>query len=177
MAAAQVVWGISICFHALKRHIGIIMGSAVGVYMFDWLYGYMTKVHHLPTLQFTRLGSAVEIVFENPPAFVNHGSGYVYICLPWVSRFQWHAFSLISHPTLPNHSCVCLATVGDWTKKVHAALSKPRALPGWVYGPFPSPFSTADGYDNLITVASGIGTPSTIELPSPSRVSSYELWP
>ena len=51
--------------------------------------------------------------------------------------------------------------VGDWTKKIHAALAKPCARPAWIYGPFPSPFSTASGYDKLITIASGIGiTPS-----------------
>ena len=44
---------------------------------------------------------------------------------------------------------------------VYQALSKPTSRPGWLYGPFPSPFSTAIGYDNLICVASGIGiTPS-----------------
>jgi predicted ferric reductase len=54
-----------------------------------------------------------------------------------------------------------MATVGDWTKAVHAELAKPSARPGWVYGPFPSPFSTAGNYDNLIAIASGIGiTPS-----------------
>ena len=68
---------------------------------------------------------------------------------------------MIKHPTLSNHSCVCMAVVGDWTKAVHAALAKPCARPAWIYGPFPSPFSTASGYDKLITIASGIGiTPS-----------------
>ena len=50
-----------------------------------------------------------------------------------------------------------MGVVGDWTTAVHNALAKPRALSGWVYGPFPSPFSTAFSYDNLIAVASGIG--------------------
>ena len=54
-----------------------------------------------------------------------------------------------------------MAVVGDWTKAVYQALSKPTSRPGWLYGPFPSPFSTAAGYNNLICVASGIGiTPS-----------------
>lgn len=51
--------------------------------------------------------------------------------------------------------------MGDWTKNVHAALAKPCARPAWIYGPFPSPFSTASGYDNLIAIATGVGiTPS-----------------
>ena len=157
----SVVWGLSICFHAPTQHIGVIMGTAVGVYLIDWLYGYFFAIKYLETLWFKRLGSAVEISWENPPGFVNHGAGYVYICLPWISRTQWHAFSLVQHPTRSNHSAVCMATVGDWSKAVHAALSKPSHRHGYVDGPFSSPFSTASGYDNLIAVASGIGiTPS-----------------
>ena len=137
------------------------MGLAVGLYVLDWLYGYFFQISYAQTLDFKRIGSSVQVTWEHPPGFKSEGSGYVYLCLPWISRTEWHAFSLVSHPTLPNHSCVCMAAVGDWTKAVHNALSKPSSRPGWLYGPFPSPFSTAAGYDNLIGVASGIGiTPS-----------------
>ena len=144
----SVVWAVSICFHAPKRHIAIIMGLSVGLYAVDWLYGYFFKVYHAETLRFTRIGNAVEVVWEHPQGFESKGAGYVYINLPWIARGEWHAFSLVSHPSLPNHSCVCMAVVGDWTKAVHAALSKPTVRPGWLYGPFPSPFSTATNYDN-----------------------------
>ena len=157
----SIVWGVAICFHAPKRYIGYIMGSAVGVYALDWLYGWCFQIHRAETVRFTRLGTAVELVWEHPKGFRSDGAGYVYICLPWISKAEWHAFSLVKHPTLPNHSCVCMAAAGDWTKAVHVALAKPCARPAWIYGPFPSPFSTASGYDKLITIASGIGiTPS-----------------
>eukprot|EP00964_Phaeocystis_antarctica_P011738 scaffold6475_cov67-Phaeocystis_antarctica.AAC.2 len=158
----SIVWGVAICFHAPQRYVGYIMGSAVGVYALDWLYGWCFQIHRVETMRFTRLGTAVELVWEHPKRFRSDGAGYVYICLPWVSKTEWHAFSLVKHPTLPNHSCVCMATVGDWTKAVHAALAKPCARPAWIYGPFPSPFSTASGYDKLITIASGFGIPSSI---------------
>ena len=121
----------------------------------------------------TRLGeTAVEVVFQHPKGFVNHGGNYVYLCLPWLGKAEWHAFSLYAHPTLENHSSVCVAKLGDWTGALHRALSKPSAKPGWVYGPFPSPFSAATDSDNLVSVASGIGvTPTlgTIKLLSSSR--------
>ena len=50
-----------------------------------------------------------------------------------------------------------MAVTGDWTTAVHNELKVPSSRPGWVYGPFPSPFGTATNYDNLIVVASGIG--------------------
>ena len=160
----SVVWGVAICFHAPKRSIGLVMGSAVGVYGLDWLYGYFFAVHHVTTLECQRIGNAVEVVWENPDGFLKDGGcagGFIYICIPWVSKTQWHAFSLVKHPTRRNHSAICVAAVGDWTSALHAELAKPCARPGWIYGPFPSPFSTATGFDNLIAIASGIGiTPS-----------------
>ena len=157
----SMVWVISICFHAPASWIRYIMGIAAGIYACDWLYGF-AKLYHATTLMFTRIGGAVEIVWEHPPDFNLDGGGYVYVCLPWISRMEWHAFSLIPHPSKPNHSCVCMAAVGDWTKKVHSALARPSSRPGWIYGPFPSPFSTATGYDHLIAIASGIGITPTI---------------
>ena len=75
---------------------------------------------------------------------------------------EWHAFSLVKHPILPNHSCVCMAVVGDWTEKVHAALAKavcPSSLDLW-----PLPFALLDGLrvrQAHYAIASGIGiTPS-----------------
>ena len=171
----SMVWVISICFHAPASWIRYIMGIAAGIYACDWLYGF-AKLYHATTLMFTRIGGAVEIVWEHPPDFNLDGGGYVYVCLPWISRMEWHAFSLIPHPSKPNHSCVCMAAVGDWTKKVHSALARPSSRPGWIYGPFPSPFSTATGYDHLIAIASGIGiTPSISTMLNLSRTRRVHL--
>jgi len=153
----SIVWGICICFHAPASHIFFLIGIPVVVYLLDYLYGFARRIHSVPTLQMTRLGSNIEIVFENPPGFSSVGSGYVYLCLPWISRFQWHALSIMAQASKENHSAVCIAVVGDWTKKLHQVLAKPSVRPGWIYGPFPSPYSTAGNYDNLIAVASGIG--------------------
>jgi len=143
--------------HAPARHIFWVMGVPVAVYLLDYLVGYFGKVNYLPTLFMTRTDAHVLVSWENPPGFKSIGAGYVYICLPWVSLYQWHAFSIVVHPTLPNYSLVCMAAKGDWTKQVHQELSKPSCRPGYVYGPFPSPYSTAVNYDNIIAVATGIG--------------------
>ena len=172
----SVVWGVVICFHAPARHIGIIMGIAVGIYGADWLYGYYFRVYRIPSLHFHRLGDAIEVTWENPPGFENRGAGYVYICVPWVSKNEFHAFSVMGHRTRPNHSSVCIATKRDWSKNLHAQLATPSHRPGWVYGPFPSPFSTAVDYDNLIAIATGIGiTPSISALISLSEVRVVNL--
>ena len=102
-------------------------------------------------------------MFEHPPGFANRGGGYIYLCIPWLAQAEWHAFSLYEHPTLPNHSTVCIAAVGDWTKNLYSVLSGPSLCrPGWLYGPFPSPFSSAATYHNLVFVATGIGVTPTL---------------
>mmetsp|Transcript_27659 Transcript_27659/g.68062 ORF Transcript_27659/g.68062 Transcript_27659/m.68062 type:complete len:715 (-) Transcript_27659:210-2354(-) len=168
----SAVWGVALCFHAPATRVALVMGISVGLYGADWLCGYFFAIHYCPTLKMTRLGeAAVEVVFEHPPGFVNRmggggggPGGYVYICLPWLSKGkeQWHAFSLYVHPKLANHSSVCIAKVGDWTGALHDALSQPTSRPGYIYGPFPSPFSDAVGYHNLMAVASGIGITPTL---------------
>jgi predicted ferric reductase len=169
----SVVWGIAVAFHAPATNVFWVVGVCVCLYLGDWLVGYFLCIRYCPTLKMTRLGeTAVEVVFQHPKGFVNHGGNYVYLCLPWLGKAEWHAFSLYAHPTLENHSSVCVAKLGDWTGALHRALSKPSAKPGWVYGPFPSPFSAATDSDNLVSVASGIGvTPTlgTIKLLSSSR--------
>jgi len=169
----SAVWGLSIMFHAPATNIFWVMGACVCLYLGDWLVGYFVGIRYCPTLKMTRLGgSAVEIVFEHPPGFVNTGGNYVYVCLPWLGKAEWHAFSLYAHPTLENHSSVCVAKLGDWTTALHSALTMPITKPGWVYGPFPSPFGGATEADSMVCVASGIGiTPTlgTVNLLAESR--------
>ena len=106
----SAVWGLSIMFHAPATNIFWVMGACVCLYLGDWSVGYSSSILDVPeVLKMTPLGeSAVEIVFEHPQGFVNHGGNYVYLCLPWLGKAEWHAFSLYAHPTLENHSSVCV---------------------------------------------------------------------
>ena len=153
----SVFWAISLCFHAPATHIAFLIGIPLSIYVADWVYGTLFTLHHLQTLHMTRKGSFVEVSWENPPGFVNPGAGYVYICLPWVSKYEWHVFSIVASPTKPKHSSVVMACIGDWTKTVHTMLARPSNRPGWIYGPFPSEFSDAHNFDNLCVAATGIG--------------------
>ena len=156
----SIVWALALCFHAPTQHISKIMGAAVGVYLVDYVYGLFVRVHFVPTLTLRRLSTAVEVTFKNPTPDFNKG-GYVYVCLPWISKTQWHPFSLFQMNSSQGESSICMSAVGDWTKAVHAELKRPSSRPAYIYGPFPSPFSCAAHFDHLICVASGIGiTPS-----------------
>ena len=97
-------------FPAPARGCVWVSGPWVGPYLGDLLVGHCVGIRYCPTLKMTRLGgSAVEIVFEHPPGFVNTGGNYVYVCLPWLGKAEWHAFSLYAHPRRENPSRVCAA--------------------------------------------------------------------
>ena len=130
------------------------------------------RTHRIPSSAFHRLEGGVELTFAHPPWFVTDGTGYVLVCLPWLSKFEWHAFSLFSHPTKPHHSCVCMAVGGDWTRRLHEVVQRPTRRPVWISGPFASPYATAAEYDNLVLVATGIGI-----TPAMSIITTYPLPP
>ena len=77
--------------------------------------------------------------------------------VPWISKNQWHPFSVYAHPTMDGYSCVFMMASGDWTKKLHGSILRNSARPVWVNGPIPSPYEAAVNYDNLLLCASGIG--------------------
>jgi len=113
------------------------------------------------TTAFSVLSSGVRISMPVSERFQkcarNAQGGYAYILIPWINDKQWHPFSLFEDPADPSTQQMFLMKSGDWTSSVHKALCRDTTRPCWIKGPFPSPYSHASGYDNMILVASGIG--------------------
>lgn len=123
------------------------------------------KTHLIESAFFERLGETSCIIsFENPPGCGKQNSAYVYIMLPWISKYEFHAFTVFPC-TKPNHSSLCISKCGDWTTKLTDTIATPTHKPAFVVGPFLSPFSSpAMDSENLIAVASGIGVTPAISL-------------
>eukprot|EP00793_Prasinoderma_coloniale_P001828 PRCOL_00003634-RA len=154
----SVVWCAALLFHAPTQHIAKLLGAPLLLYALDYLYGITFRTYRVKNTLFTRLECGTELVFENPEGFTSHGSaGYILLNIPWVNRFQFHAFSLFPHPTLPNHSAVCILRAGDWTTALWRELDRPTTRPCFVSGPFASSYATAMHFDKLFLVATGIG--------------------
>ena len=154
------------CFHVPPSAVpnggfcAYVLGFCICVYTLDALYVqfYMTEL--IETTRFNVLPSGVQMTMDVSDRFQRYGArngGFVYVCLPWVDRNQWHAFSLFEHPTEPQRRQVFMLNTGDWTKRVHNALQRNTVRPVWVCGPFSSPYNTSIHFDNQILVASGIG--------------------
>ena len=158
------VWAAALMLHAPQRIFWFI-GVPVAIYITDKLTEILFKTHLIESAYFERLGMTSCIVsFENPPGFGKQNSAYVYIMLPWLSKYQFHAFTVFPC-TKPNHSSVCIHKCGDWTTMLMEKISTPTHKPAFVIGPYLSPFSSpAMHSENLVAVASGIGVTPAISL-------------
>lgn len=151
------IWGLAIVFHAPAVNIFWVVGSALVVYFVDWLLSTFKYSYLIESTMFRKLGGSTLLSFTNPTGFKLESASYVLVMLPWLSNTQWHAFSIFPHPRLENTSSVCMSAAGDWTSELRKVIERPTVRPAWICGPFLSPFSTALNYDNIITIASGIG--------------------
>ena len=159
------LFAIGLCFHAPPSvipkggFIAYVMGFCICVYMMDASYVFFFMTEKIDTTQFQVLGGGVLMTMHVSASFQRRGKngGFAYVCLPWVARDQWHAFSLFEHPAEPNKRQVFMLKAGDWTNAVHEALQRKAVRPVWVQGPFVSPYNAAEDFDNHILVASGIG--------------------
>jgi hypothetical protein len=159
-----LVWGAALMCHAPQRIFWLI-GIPVFIYAADKMAEGLFKTHLVESAHFQRLGdTSCLITFKNPPGFGEQNAAYTYLMLPWLSKYQFHAFTVFPSTT-PNHSSICIHKCGDWTQKLMKTISTPTHKPAFVVGPFLSPFSSpAMDSENLVAVASGIGVTPAISL-------------
>ena len=84
---------------------------------------------------------------------------------PWISKWQWHAFTVFPDPMKKNHTMVCIGASGDWTKEMYNKIKLPCHRSLFVLGPLTSEFSDmALHTTNALAIASGIGITPTLTL-------------
>ena len=135
-----------------------VFGILIVMYILDALYCNIMLTEMIDTTIFDVLPTGVQMTMAVSKRYDSgFKGGYCYICLPWVDRTQWHAFSLFEHPTNPDLKQVFMLKTGDWTGAVHKQLERNTVRPVWIQGPFLSPYNRSVDYDNQIMIASGIG--------------------
>lgn len=151
-------------YHAPQRIFWMI-GVPLFLYTIDKALEIFTKTFLIESAHFERLSdTCCTISFENPPGFGKQNSAYVYLMLPWISRYQFHAFTVFPG-NKTNHSSICISKSGNWTEALIKEISTPTHKPAFIMGPFLSPFSSpAMDSENLVAVASGIGVTPAISL-------------
>ncbi len=151
----SIVMAIALCWHTYRTFVFFVI--ILIIYAIDRGYRSFSKTYRIVDSQWRQLTNGVQLTFKNPPGWDNSQLGYINIAVPWISKSQWHPFSVYGHPTLEDHSAVCIIAAGDWTKQLYRSVSHPTTRPVWIQGPFSSPYATSMEFDNLMLVASGIG--------------------
>lgn len=138
---------------------GFIFPALMIVYFLDASYVKLFMTERVDTVKYECTKSGVQLTMPVSAQFqkrLNSG-GYGYIMFDWIDKHQWHAYSIYEDANEKESRRVFIAKAGDWTDKVHRKIDRNTVRPVWICGPFPSPYSNAINFDNMILVASGIG--------------------
>lgn len=83
---------------------------------------------------------------------------YCFICVPGVSLFEWHPFSLSSSPH-ENMVSLHIRVLGDWTQRLYDYVEKTKPIDVYLDGPYGAPCLDVDGdrYKLFMFVSGGIG--------------------
>ena len=145
-------------------HNGVVAMVLVSLVMYawDWMLRVVMWRRPVQVLDVTALpGGVTRVRFQmQAGSFKYHGGQFCFICIPLVSPWEWHPFSLSSSP---HHSVLMLhiKSLGAWTRRLEALAQRPgvdlRGIPMYVEGPYGSMSLPLHRYTNVLMVAGGIG--------------------
>lgn len=80
--------------------IGYTIAFCVGLYTIDYLYVMLFLTEKIETTHFQVLSNGVVMSFPGVGEEEHNGrrrgekGGFIYVCFPWIDKFEWHAFSV-----------------------------------------------------------------------------------
>jgi len=83
---------------------------------------------------------------------------YLFICIPGVTWFEWHPFSLSSSPH-ENVVSIHIRVLGDWRKRLYDHVQETKSITVYIDGPYGAPGVDVDGrkYKSFMFISGGIG--------------------
>jgi len=155
------LFGIVLCFHvpAGVGFLSWVLCFSIIIYFLDFLWVWFHMTELIESTSFKVLKCGVQLTMPVSQMVVQRlkTGGYVYICIPWVSKVEWHPFSIYDDPCDDQRVNIFIYKTGDWSTAVHRSLTRDTTRPVFLQGPFVSPFSSALEFDKQVLVATGIG--------------------
>ncbi|MEQ1505395.1 MAG: ferric reductase-like transmembrane domain-containing protein [Myxococcota bacterium] len=144
-----------------------IVGVPLGAFLVDRLLRllWMTREARIASLAVE--GRDLAVVLDRPPGFAYRSGDYAFLCIPAISRVQWHPFSLTNAPSDTAGLAFRIRLAGEWTRAL-AALAP--GTPVHVDGPFATPCRDLHGCPRAVVVAGGIGITPFVSFLSEVRV-------
>ena len=148
---------LALCFH--HRRMLWTCSFLLVVYGLDWAFSNLFKTYRIDAPHLFPIGSGTLVEFKSPPGFKFRSGQYVFVCAPYISKGEWHAFSVIpiSHVDGSVACSFYALACGNWTKKLQESAIKNVRRPLWINGGYPSPFDTSVKYDYIFMICTGIG--------------------
>ena len=103
--------------------------------------------------------SLVEIKFPKVKGFDYNPGQYIYICIPELSRFEWHPFSLCSAPH-QSHVLMQIRVAGNWTAALRKLALEKSTVPIMIEGPYGNvgvDMTNDNRYKVVLLLSGGIG--------------------
>lgn len=172
-----VLFYACLLFHGMGIVYGMIpiawavLLPPLALYSMERLFRLIRRFANTPILSYRRFhGDVLQLSIRKPPLWRGQAGQYITLCVPQLSRLQYHPFTLTSSPG-EDVLTVHIKRLGDWTEKLHALcrtddctmehIARRAAWSGSRYvavdGPFGAPTNDYHRYKELILVGAGIG--------------------
>ena len=141
-------------------------GEQIGVLMYtmDVCIRYFLAATRSPSHAELTCVSDTVVRIRFPKGDLSYRGGqYMFVCVPSVSKLEWHPFSMSSSPHDPM-TTMHIRVLGDWTRALHAkakttAGANPVMVPVFLDGSYGEPSIDIEGarYTNFLVISGGIG--------------------
>jgi len=117
---------------------------------------------HLQNPKQAKLRIISETVVEvSIPKFAYNPGQFIYICVPEISYFQWHPFSISSAPSQGTSVTLHIRRLGDWTSALMELAHKKSEIAVNLEGPYGNLAidleSKRNKYKSIMLISGGIG--------------------
>jgi predicted ferric reductase/Ca2+-binding EF-hand superfamily protein len=131
------------------------------LYALDWIFRSIFRTRRVKVLAIRALSDGVTLVrFAKPARFSFYPGDYLYLCVPAISRWQWHPFTISASPEA-DYFEVHVRNSGDWSGALHNLSRKrdldPGTLRARIDGPYGAPTSNIERSPVAVMIAGGIG--------------------
>nr|CAD1837937.1 unnamed protein product [Ananas comosus var. bracteatus] len=114
-------------------------------------------------------GKVLSLKMKKPAGFRYRSGTFMFLRCPWISKFEWHPFSLTSAPD-DEHLSMHIRSLGDWSYQMYsifqeALVSGTSDLPKiCIDGPYGAASQDHSKYEILLLIGLGIGATPFIRI-------------